>query len=263
MTEGNKNHTETEIMLGALDQVIREEMKKRPSKRDNKLIDECIVEMAKLKNVRTGYTEEEIDAIVKQIEAKAAKKTERVPVRRKSVRRMAAVVCAACLIMAGSVAAVAWNPFHIMCDWIDEITNTISGTDIQIENITYSNHGKQEKYNDIYELVKNENLRIYYPVVLPENVCITRVELLEIDNKECINFCFNDPDFLITIQLNTSLYLNTPEYETIKINDITFYLAYQNDKYVVQSNIGADLYIIEGSDYEDILLIINNLTKGN
>ena len=75
MSEGNKNYTETEIMLGALDQVIREEMKKRPSKRDNKLIDECIVEMAKLKNVRTGYTEEEIDAIVKQIEAKAAKKT--------------------------------------------------------------------------------------------------------------------------------------------------------------------------------------------
>ncbi|MBQ7932984.1 MAG: hypothetical protein IJ334_18500, partial [Clostridia bacterium] len=99
MTEGNKNYTETEIMLGALDRVIREEMKKRPSKRDNKLIDECIVEMAKLKNVRTGYTEEEIDAIVEQIEAKAAKKTERVPVRRKSVRRMAAVVCAACLIM--------------------------------------------------------------------------------------------------------------------------------------------------------------------
>ena len=139
MTEGNKNYTETEIMLGALDQVIREEMKKRPSKRDNKLIDECIVEMAKLKNVRTGYTEEEIDAIVKQIEAKAAKKTERVPVRRKSVRRMAAVVCAACLIMGCGVAAVAWNPFHVMRDWIADITDTSSGTVEENENITNAN----------------------------------------------------------------------------------------------------------------------------
>ena len=173
MTEGNKNHTETEIMLGALDRVIREEMKKRPSKRDNKLIDECIVEMAKLKNVRTGYTEEEIDAIVEQIEAKAAKKTERVPVRRKSVRRMAAVVCAACLIMGCGVATVAWNPFECVKDWVCNITNIPSGAVEENENITYIHYGKLTNYCNIDDLMKNEHLDIYYPGVLPNNICVS------------------------------------------------------------------------------------------
>ena len=263
MTEGNKNHTETEIMLGALDQVIREEMKKRPSKRDNKLIDECIVEMAKLKNVRTGYTEEEIDAIVKQIEAKAAKKTERVPVRRKSIRRIAAVVCAACLIMVGSVAAVAWNPFDCVKDWIYCIINTPSGTIAEIDGIMYTKYDKTIKYTNINELLKKEKIDIYYPSVLPENVSITRVDALIIDDKEYIYFNFNYSNVNFTVQLNTSLYLNAPGYETIITNNATFYLIYQNNKYIAQSYIDSNLYIIECSDYQDILVMINNFVKGS
>ena len=188
MAEENQNYTETEIMFGALNRIVREEMKKRPSKRDNKLIDECIVEMAKLKNVRAGYTEEEIVAIVEQLEAKAAKKTERVPVRRKSVRRVAAVVCAACLIMVGSVATCAWNPLEAVKEGVYCITDTPSGTYEKIENITYTNHGKQTNYDDISELISNEELEVYYPSVLPENVHITRVEILLIDGRECIIF---------------------------------------------------------------------------
>ena len=262
MTEGNKNYTETEIMLGALDRVIREEMKKRPSKRDNKLIDECIVEMAKLKNVRTGYTEEEIGAIVEQIEAKAAKKTERVPVRRKSVRRMAAVVCAACLIMAGSVAAVAWNPFEVMIEWIYNITNTPSGTVEKENGVTYTNHGNHIKYNNIQDLLENEKLKIYYPSVLPETIVITRVERLVIDKKDYVIIHFNDPDISFTIQFNESLNLYMQDYEVIKTNETTFYLSKQDNKHIARCSIDSTTYYLESYSYQDVLLMINNFIKG-
>ncbi len=261
MTEENKNYTETEIMLGALDRVIREEMKKRPSKRDNQLIDECIAEMAKLKNVRAGYTEEEIGAIVERLQEKAAT-SKKTPVRRKSVRRMAAVVCAIGLIMVGSIATVAWNPLEVIGDWVTDITYTPFGTDTKIGNITYTNHGKHEKYNDICELIEDQELNVYYPAVLPENVSITKVELLVIDNKEYIKFHFNDSEFHFTVQHDGTLYLNSAEYETIKTNIATFYIAYQNGVYIAQGNIESNLYIVECSDYEYILLMLNNFIKG-
>ncbi len=258
MTEENKNYTETEIMLGALDRVVREEMKKKPSKRDNKLIDECIAEMAKLKNVRAGYTEEEIGAIVEKLEARASGTSQGTPVRRKKVRRMAAMVCAICLIMGGSIAAVAWNPFEVVKDWILEIT---LGTIEESSEITYTNHNDSRRYNNIHNLLKNENLDVYYPSVLPESVSITKVELLVIDNKEYIKYYFNNADFEFIIQLDAALYLNTPGYETIKTNDVIFYLSRQNDKYIARCNINSNLYLIECSDYEDILTIINSFTK--
>ncbi len=259
MTEGNRSYTETEIMLGALDRVIREEMKKRPSKRDNKLIDECIAEMAKLKNVRAGYTEEEIGAIVELLQEKAANKPKQEPVRQKSLRRMAAGVCAAGLIVGCGVATVAWNPFHIMWDWIIEASTETVETGV---GVTYTNYGEVKKYNNIQELLVNEKITIYYPTSLPENICITRVELLAIDDVELVKFHFNNSDIDFTIQRRTSLYLNNSEYETIKTDYTTFYLSNQNDKYIARCNIDSDLYLLECVNYEDIMLLIDNLTKG-
>lgn len=262
MSAGNKKYTDTEIMFGALDRIVREEMKKRSSKRDEALIDECIAEMAKLKGVRAGYTEEEIGAIVEKLEARAAA-SKKMPERPKSVRRVTAAVCAACLIMAGSIACVAWNPFECVKDWIYSITDTPSGTEAMIDDITFTNHGKHTKYDNIHGLLSNEKLEIYYPSVLPENVYITRVEVLVIDDKEYMNFYFNDSNFFVTIQPNTPLYLNTAEYETIKTNIATFYLSYQSNKYIARCSIDSCLYLIECSDYENILLMINNFAKGN
>jgi len=259
MTEGNKNYTETEIMLGALDRVIREEMKKRPSKRDNKLIDECIVEMAKLKNVRTGYTEEEIDAIVEQIEAKAAKKTERVPVRRKSVRRMAAVVCAACLIMGCGVAAVAWNPFDCVKDWISEIMDKPSGTVREQEGVTYINHADSTYYESIETLLEQEGINICYPTVLPNQVRITELEQMVVQGQELISIYFNDSTLDYTVQFNTPLYLNNTDYEIVEKNGVVFYISYLNNRYTARWYIDSNLYLIECADYQNILLIINNL----
>lgn len=262
MAEESKQYTETEIMFGALDRIVREEMKKRPSKRDNKLIDECIAEMAKLKNVRAGYTEEEIGAIVEQLQERAAENAPKTPRRPIRVRRMVAVVCAACLIVGCGVATVAWNPLSAVKEWIIDITNTSSGTMEAVDNIAYTKYDEVVKYNNIYDLIKTEKLDVYYPAVLPETLSITRVEVMVIDNREYINFHFNDSDYVFTIQPNTSLYLNIPEYETVKTNIATFYLSHQNDKYIARCNIDSDLYLIECSDYEDIKLMINNITKG-
>lgn len=261
MSAGNKKYTDTEIMFGALDRIVREEMKKRPSKRDEALIDECIAEMAKLKGVRAGYTEEEIGAIVEKLEARAATSKKK-PERPGSVRRVTAAVCAACLIMVGSITCVAWNPFCVVKDWIVNIIDTSSGTVEDVGDITYSNYGEVVKYDCIQDLLKKEQLKIYYPAVLPEEVFITTIETLNLEDNEYVRIRFNNSDYQFIIQFNTSLYMNTPEYETIKTNDVSFYVSHQNDRYVAQCNIDTDVYLIECSDYQDILLIINNFKKG-
>lgn len=261
MSAGTKKYTDTEIMFGALDRIVREEMKKRPAKRDEALIDECIAEMAKLKGVRAGYTEEEIAVIVAKLEARASA-SKKMPERPRSVRRVTAAVCAACLIMAGGIACVAWNPFCVVKDWIVSITNAPSGTVEKNNEITYANYGEYTKYCNIQKLLENEQLKIYYPSVLPMKVFITRVQVLRIDGEEFISFSFTDPGLKFTVQKNKSFNLLSPEYETVKTNDTTFYLSYQNDKYVAQGSIGTDIYLVECSEYQDIILMINNFKKG-
>ena len=91
MIADNKTISDTEVMLGELDRIVSEEMKKKPSKRDDALIDECIAEMAKLKNVRAGYTDEEIGAIMEKIQAKASGTSDKTPVRRKQWDRFPVV----------------------------------------------------------------------------------------------------------------------------------------------------------------------------
>ena len=255
--------TETEIMFGALDRIVREEMKKKPSKRDETLIDECIAEMAKLKNVRSGYTEEEIAVIVEQLQEKAAEKSRGTSGKPKRVRRLAAVICAACLIMGCGIACVAWNPFEVVKDWLNETLQLPVGSVVESLEITYNHHGKTEKYNTIEALIENENLDIYYPSVLPNNVHIQEIETITINNSDCIKIYFNNPNYEFTVQKNTPLYINISEYETVDVNGVTYYIAYQNDQYIARAYIASDLYFIESENYQDIHLLVNNIIKGN
>jgi len=254
--------TETEIMFGALDRIVREEMKKKPSKRDEALIDECIAEMAKLKNVRSGYTEEEIAVIVEQLQEKAAEKSRGTSGKPKRVRRLATVICAACLIMGCGIACVAWNPFSAVKEWICNITEIHSGVVEENENITYIHYGELINYSNVVDLLENEHLDIYYPKLLPNDVCIKRIEANVFGENEWIKFYFNSSDIEYIVQLNTPININPPEYETIKTDITTFYLTLQNNRYIARGYIESNLYRIECNDYQDILLIIENLNKG-
>jgi len=254
--------TETEIMFGALDRIVREEMKKKPSKRDEALIDECIAEMAKLKNVRAGYTEEEIAVIVEQLQEKAAEKSRGTSGKPKRVRRLAAVICAACLIMGCGIACVAWNPFSAVKEWVLKIAEVSDNRTVQAGDISYFSYNNTAEYDDIKELLKQENLNIYYPAVLPDDLYITRVDNVVNDNYKYVKIYFNESRVEFTIQYDTQLYLNIPEYEMIKTDYTSFYISFQNDKYLARGYIDSNLYSIECISYEDIITIIKNLKEG-
>lgn len=256
-----KSMTDTEVMIGELNRVIAEELAKDAPERDDRLIDECIKEIAELKGVRAEYSKEEIGAMFEQLEAKASAE-KKSPARSRRLRRPIAAACAVALFLVCGVATVAWNPNSVVRSWINEIIQLPVGTSHQLEDITYSHQDNIEIYSNIEKLTKKENLNIYYPSKLPDDVYITRIDSVIHNNTEHIIFKFTNPNLQFNIQLNSSLYFNNTEYETLKIGDLTFYLSSQNNYYVARTIIDSNLYLIESSNYDDIIIIINNFSKG-
>ena len=245
--------TEDEIMIAELERIIRAEEAKPDGERDAQLIDDCIKEMAEIKGVRAEYSQEE----VAEITEKLIRDTEKEKAKRKKLVRRVAGIAAAVVLSIGTISC-AVKP--LIVNWIASIVRMPLNTHIIENEKTITNRNFATKYMNIEDLLRNENIEVYYPTVLPDDVFITSIRILEEDNE--IWFFFNDSDMEYMIQpLNSLNSIEYPYNEIISVNGIDFYIYYSNEVYIAKGYDKTRLYIIKTSSYLDLTTIIENVKK--
>ena len=246
--------SEDRSMITELEQIIQTEEAKPEAERDENLIDDCIHEIAELKGVKAEYSDEEIDKIMDRL----VKATEQKKKRKRFIR-LAAGIAAAFVIVSG-VTACAINPALI--NWIERIVRMPFGSTVVQDKITYSYQGLSEDYGSIEELLRSNNLDVYYPSILPNGIIIKYVEIVETDGTKFIGFRFNTDDLHYTIQIQypDSAWGNEVVSE-IEANGYHFNVYSVGENYVSHSEIDGNAYIIQSKNMNDIIMIIGGLRK--
>jgi uncharacterized protein YejL (UPF0352 family) len=246
-------------MIAELEQIIQAEEAKPVAERDVDLIDDCIHEIAELKGVRSEYSDKEIDRITDKL-VKAAEKEK----KRKRFIRLAAGIAAAFVIVTG-VTACAVNPALI--NWLAKVVRIPFGDTINSEAITYTNQGITQEYWNIKDFLKAEELDIYYPSILPDNVHLVSIDRFMNSGQNYYVFLYSSPNMCFTVETVLSEHELSGELVTeIECNDLHFdvYKAFYQDGDIHFAICELDdiRYILQCDNIQDIILIVGGLRKG-
>ena len=247
--------SEDRSMIAELEQIIQAEEAKPEAERDVDLIDDCIREIAELKGVKAEYTDEEINRITDNL-VKAMEREK----KRKRFIRLAAGIAAAFVIVTG-VTACAVNPALI--NWIVKIVRMPFGSDIDHSDLTYTVQGTTTRYYNIEDLLQQNNLKVYYPTILPEGIRIIDVEIVENNSSKIIVFTFSDPNYQYTIQLDRHDFMKQEIIAHIEANSLIFNV-YQKGGYLLSvCEIEGNLYTIQSKEMKDAILVVGGIKKIN
>jgi len=245
--------SEDRSMIAELEQIIQTEEAKPEAERDADLIDECIREIAELKGVKAGFSEEEVAEITDEL----IKKTDREK-RKKHLVRIAAGI-AAVFVLVGGVTACSVNPALI--DWIIKTAKMPFGKVFEKETVTYICQGSAEEYDSVEELIHSKELNIYYPAILPNGIILEHVELFN-DNGPIIGFKFNSDNFHYSIQLDSPIQeIKDVATSIVEANGMQFNVYHLENHYTAFSEIDGNAYTIQSSNIDNIIFFIGGLRK--
>lgn len=246
--------SETKSMIAELERIIREEEAKPESERDADLIDDCIREIAELKGVKAEFSAEEIAEITGNL-IKVAKKEQ----RRKRFVRLTAGIAAAVVLVTG-ITACTINPALI--NWFVKIVRMPFGSTLDHESITYCLQGTSTKYTSIEELIRENELDVYYPTAYPSNTKLIKLTFFYENEVRILSFKFSSADFHYAIQFQ--YFVPTEEEETvaeIEANGLHFIVCQKGDRYLSYAQDTGKTYIIQANNIDDIILFVGGLRK--
>ena len=246
--------SEDRIMIAELERIIQAEEAKPEAERDLALIDDCIKEIAEIKGVKAEFSEEEVAQITDKL-IQTAEKTKK---RKRFVRLVAGI--AAMFVIVTGVTACAVNP--ALVNWFKMIVRMPFGTSVEQEIVTYIHQGLSEEYNCVEDLIDSNHLDICYPSILPNDLKLEYIEVLEENEMQIISFIFSATEFRFTIQKNS------PNYEReqvvvseIEANGYHFDVYSKFNSYIAYSTIDKNTYMIQSPNINDIILVVGGLQK--
>lgn len=246
---------------------IAKERKKPAFLQNQARIDKCIDTIAKLKNHKTEYSQEELkakaDALLAKARAKEAtdKETAATPIRRYRLRPvLVAVIVLVAVCLCGATACGVIPSLRM---WFAKIVNN-PGASVDDNGITYSYDGQVSIYKDIDELLDNEQLDILYPSELPAGTQLVSVQRITDDDIENYFFSYSDKRVSICIKLNFYDEFNANEmYQRYAVGNITAYYWKDDvlDRYMAVFLVDNTYYSISAKDEPSLLYIINNMKE--
>ena len=176
------------------------------------------------------------------------------------VLKRIAIVAAAIMIMMTTTVAVAAAFGVDILGYLKNIANEPKGTAVDIDEFTFYNANGSKRYDSIQEMVKTENLDIMYPTLLPEGVDVEIVSLTDTENNQSVvQIITNDSAVNIQIELDTSEFHTT--IDTIYEHNERIYYIILEEHYVAVCYHKNNKYYISANNYEDLILIINNMKE--
>ena len=246
---------------------IAKERKKPAFLQNQARIDKCIDTIAKLKNHKTEYSQEELkakaDALLAKARAKEVAETAAAPAPTRRYRLRPVLVAVIVLVAVCLCGATACGVIPSLRMWFAKLVNN-PGASVDDNGITYTYNGQAIVYTDVVDLLKKEELNILYPSKLPDGVKLENVQRVFEENTEIIVWVLNSNDitFFITIDASQNIEVD-PTATEYKTNFIS--ARYWKDELLGQYN---SVFIFEGNyysltsrDLNSLLLILDNIRK--
>jgi hypothetical protein len=163
-------------------------------------------------------------------------------------------------VIVTGVTACNVNP--TLVNWLVSFARMPFGAIEERETVSYTVQGSTEEYESIEELLISNNLNVYYPSVLPNNIKLNGIEIIAENNINVLSFKFPIADFHFTIQLNnSSKEWNQPVVSEIDANGLHFDVYFIQGYYIGHSEIQGDSYLIQSKEINDIILVVGGLKK--
>jgi len=239
---------------------IAKERKKPGFLQDQARIDKCIDTIAKLKNHKTEYSQEELkakaDALLAKARAKEAAETAAAPARRYRLRPVLVAVIVLVVVCLCGVTACGVIPS--LKNWFLKLIDMPAGASINEEKITYVYNGKLTEYSGIEELIEAEKIAIRCPTDLPYEISVTGIKKFHDEGAETYIFMFSEPQIKYIVVANYQDTIRVDDsHKMYCIGDIdVFYWYNESSKCYVARFIDNDNYCTLSVPNEDLLINI-------
>ena len=101
-----------------------------------------------------------------------------------------------------------------------------------------------------------------YPTKLPENVKIETIRLNKSSRENDKLRIITNTEIIISIEKNASYEDIWDKHDSFyEINEVKYYIFQRNDVYLATCYHKGDYYSIQANNYDDLILIINNLKE--
>lgn len=266
--EKTKPFQNDEDILRAVEKILLKERKKRDSKQDFELINECVetslmlkgYDIDKLHSYIESTYDERLNRIHEKIRLEQMKDSSKVRIHPKRYR---AVIITACvilgLLLASTVAyALGFEPLR----YIKEIFGLSVGESIVIDNITYTRGGEIVCYDTIEELYKNQDIDILYPSYLPDDIKLTKVSV-----SASGSYIFEFSSDTLTYQVYNYELLNfdalSEEIQLYETQQNIYYIFYDDITYTVYFDHDNYQYILQYNNFDELKKILDNMKGYN
>ncbi len=240
---------------------------------DCDLIRECSDWLGELTADKIAFTPEELsarlDAIKNGEDTDTANKPSRIThvTKRKIFARVAILVASLVLLSFLSLSVMAkYAGYDSVWIYISTNVKTILGMEqgetVTEDGITIIRSSGPKRYNTIDELLVSEGLNVLYPSVIPNNQKITEIRCIdETEDRYTLYFAFSDNSYSFQVYNYYIITFDTLDgYEHISANGIDVYItSIDGTSYHAICQHNGFEYAIDSPNYDDMLIIINNM----
>lgn len=240
---------------------IDRELSKSPEQIDMDAVNELFKQIENLDGGVYRKNNEELKIELSKIRNKQSRKSHSIPI---FIKKSVIGISAACILLfsAFSFTALAVGGYSEAWYYISSSVSKF----LHLESGFYEENGitiikgkYNKKYSDIEELIENEQLPILYPSQLPQDIKIQ--EIIQIDYENNLHeliFSFSTDNLRLTITNYDVTDLSKIAYETIKINNIDYFI-YSNDTgtYHATFYYNGFQHNMTHVNYEDLISILS------
>ena len=266
-----KNNADAVKYLSAL---CDKEVQKPVEEMDCELIESTVELLLKLQGKKVSLTEKEIEEKVRKISFTESSdnvkefkvnKNVRTKTTQRRILLIAAVIAILVAILSFVSVAFEWDIHNKMKEKFGSVFNVPVGVEQTENGITFTNNGKNIKYNSLDELTENEGINILLPYNLPNDIKIDRIYITKDKTNTKINVTFSDENLFFLVILNSDIPDGNKEIcqEKISLNSIDYYISTLTDvgMSIVEFSYKGNYYTISSDDMQILLDIIENLEE--
>ena len=247
---------------------------------DMDLIRECLDYLADLNNEESAESAEQLPERLQRIYQKAAEEESTAKEKKQSIGRkrrfrkatiVAAIVAAILLITMTSLTVIArvngyGNAWEMFADHWREYLKLGNGDEMTYDGFTFIRHTETKIYPDMESWLKEENLNILYPSVLPDGVRVEEIDETPYAEGEIeFLFLFNTQEIHFYVSNYKPDRYEIPDgMETIEANGYRFGILYSPElpaPYRARTIVDGFAYSIGAQDRDTLFFLLENLKK--
>ncbi len=268
-----ENNINSKEKLIAYLSLIRDQETEKPlDEADNDLIKACVELLLELQGKEVTLSTEDIEELVRKIPFADTEMIKTVNAKgkvrkfkKKKILLIAAVIAILVAILSIVSIAFEWNIFDSIRDKFGSLLNSPIGVEQTENGITFENLGEIKRYENVEQVIENEDLDILLPPKLPNGLEIDLIKVYNIDGLNETFISFNNENLSCSIKHNTDIPIDVLNNynEEIKVDNLHCYIFNLDDVDIVQVYFvhNGNCYKYTYNDKQVLLEIIENLEE--